>query len=136
VKFKSKSDKNRNIKINLGLINTYVSRYLPGTEFEIEIVRRKRKKSDPLRKYFYGVVLPLFCDAYGYDAEERLTVHKHCKCLYFSVEPDKHGVYRDRDVPALFGDDTEKDNQVKLKYIKWMQRKAAEAGVYIPDPNE
>lgn len=136
MKFKLKSNDNRQITLNIDAINTYVARYVANTEFCFEVVRKKRIKSDPMRKYFYAVVLPGFCNAYGYDPEEQLTVHKHCKILWFNVQPDSHGIYRDRDIPALFGNDSEKDIQTKQEYIEWMKRKAAEEGVYIPDPGE
>jgi hypothetical protein len=134
--FKIKSDENRQIHINMDSINIYVARYVPNTEFCFKIVRKKKTISSPMRKYFYAVVLPLFCKAYGYDPEEMLTVHRHCKCTYFNVKPDSHGIYRDKDIPAVFGDESEKDIKEKNEYVEWMKRKASEAGVYIPDPGE
>ena len=137
--WRSKSDNNRRITLNLDLIQTYVGRYKPGTWFDIEVTRKQKTVSSPMRRYFYGVVLPKFLEAYYYDPEDGKTVHKHLKCLFFNVQPDEHGVYRDSDVPAVFADDSIIPIDKKQAYIEYVKRKAAQSienPVYIPDPGE
>ena len=136
MKFRTKSDNTRSISLNMELINAYVSRWLPNTWFDISITRKKKTVSSPMRKYFFGVVMPEFLNGFGYEPEEKLVVHERLKILYFGIEPDKHGIYRPSDIPSVFGDDSDVPIDKKQGYIEWVKRKAAEEGIYIPDPGE
>ena len=136
MKFKIKSNDQRQIPLNMDSINIYASKWLPGTVFEIEFVRRVKKKSDPMRKYFFGCVLPIFLNAYGYDPDEALILHERLKVTFFGVQPDSHGVYRPKDIPSVFGDNSEIPIDKKQEYVEWIKRKSAEEGHYTPDPGE
>jgi hypothetical protein len=139
MEFRLKSNENRQLSINMDLINTYTSRWLPNTWFDISITRKQKTKSTPMRKYFFGVVMPGFLKAYWYDPEEKLEVHKYLKCKFFNVEPDKHGIYRAKDIPSVFSDDSELPISEKQAYVEWVKRKASQSPdnpVYIPDPGE
>ena len=59
------------LQINWERINVYLSRWKDGTVLDVEITRRQRTKSDPMRKYYFGVVLPLFMEHLGYDEDEQ-----------------------------------------------------------------
>ena len=115
-------------------INIYVARYLPNTEFEISVTRRMKKKSDPMRKYYFAAVLPPFMEHLGYDQEEQMVFHRQLKIVYFQVQPDKHGIYREKEIPSVFGNESELGIDIKQKFIEWVKRKAAFEGVYIPEP--
>ena len=119
------------LQVNWERINVYLSRFKDGTIFDVEIVRRQKTKSDPQRKYYFGVVLPLFADHLGYDKDEHLLLHRQLKIVYFRVEPDSKGIYRH--VPTVFSDKSEIPVSEKSAFVAWVQRKAAQEGVYIPD---
>ena len=134
MRFKVTSDNNRKVKINWDHVNIYVSKWKPGTEFEIEVIRRQKKISDPMRKYYFAAVLPPYLEHLGYDPEEDLLFHKQLKIVYFRVEPDAKGIYRDKDIPSVFGNDSDIPVSEKTKFLEWVLRKAAQDGVYI-EPN-
>ena len=133
MKFQAQSDKNRKLQVNWEHINIYVSRYLPETSFEFEIVRRQPKKSDPMRKYYFAAVLPEFMKHLGYEPEEELIFHRQLKIVYFKIKPDKKGIYRN--VPSVFGNESAIPVSEKKEYVDWVVRKAAHEGVYIDEPS-
>ena len=136
MKFKIRSDAERRIHINMDMLNVYASRWKPGTVFEVELVRRVKKRSDPMRRYYFGIVLPTFMEHLGYEPEDQMTFHRQLKIIYFSVQPDHYGIYRNKDIPAVFGNDSEIGIGIKQKFVEWIKRKAAVEGCYIPDPGE
>jgi len=136
MKFHATTDKNRQLCVKWDLINAYLSRWKPGTELDFTITRTKKTASSPMRKYYYAVVLPMLMEALGYEPEESLFVHRQLKIVFFGVEPDKRNIYREKDIPVVFGEDSDHPNSVRSKFIEWAKRKGSEAGVYIPDPNE
>lgn len=124
------------LQINWDRIEAYLQNFKDGTPFEIEIVKRQKIRSTPLRNYYFGAVLPPFMEHLGYEKDETLLVHRQLKIVYFQVKPDKHGIYRDKEIPSVFADDSTIPVPEKQKFIAWVIRKAAENGVYIADPNE
>ena len=125
---------NGKLSVNRERINVYLSRWKDGTVLDVEITRRQRTKSDPMRKYYFGVVLPLFAEHLGYDKDEHLLLHRQLKIVYFRVEPDAKGIHRK--VPTVFSDKSEIPVSEKSDFVAWVQRKAAQEGVYIPDAME
>ena len=73
--------------------------------------------------------------ALGYEKDEDDLVHRQLKITYFRVKPDKRGIYRNKDIPSIFGDESTLGVSDKKAFLDWVIRKAAEAGVYIDDPN-
>lgn len=136
MKFRATSDSNRKLNVDWDRINIYVQRWKPGTPFTVEITRKVKKQSDPLRKYYWGVVMPVLLDTLGYERDEADLVHRQLKCVYFNVKPDKRGIYREKDVPAVFADDSDLEVPIKKAFTDWVIRKVAENGGYVPDPNE
>jgi len=127
---------NGDIDINWDRIKQYISRWKEGTLFDIEIVRRQKRKSDPMRKYYWGAVLPEYMKELGYERDEDELFHRQLKIRYFRVEPDSKGIYRDKNIPSVFSNDSELAVSIKKEFMDWVIRKAAQDGVYIPDPNE
>ena len=119
------------LQVNWERINVYLSRFKDGTIFDVEIVRRQKTKSDPMRKYYFGVVLPAFMEHLGYDKDEQELFHRQLKIVYFQIQPDAKGIYRK--VPSVFSDQSEIVISEKSKFVEWVVRKAAQEGVYIPD---
>ena len=133
MKFRAVKDKGK-LQINWERIETYLANFKDGTAFDVEIVRRQKTKSDPLRCYYFGVVLPAFMEHLGYEKEEYEIFHRQLKIVYFQIKPDSKGIYRK--VPSVFSNESTVSNQDKSKFVDWVVRKAAQEGVYIPDPNE
>ena len=134
MKFKLVSDNSRKVTLNIDRINLYVSRYKPGTPFDFEIVRRQAKRSDPMRKLYFGKVLNDFMNHLGYEPEDELFFHRQLKIVYFKVKPDKRGIYREKDIPSVFSNESDLSVGEKKNFVDWVIRKAAEHGVYIEDP--
>lgn len=134
MKFKTISNDQRELDINWLHINQYVAKWKPGTAFEVEIVRRTPRKSDPLRKYHFGVVLPIFMEHLGYEPHEDELFHRQLKIVYFRTKTDKKGIHRN--VPSVFGERSEIPVPEKIKFVEWVKRQAAKEGCYIPDPGE
>lgn len=134
MKFKTITDKNRMIHLNMEAINAYCARWKPGTSIDISITRKKKTVSDPLRRYYWSIVLPIFLEAFGYNPDENELLHFFLKCKFFGIESDEHGIYRN--VPSVFGNNSKEPIEVKQKFIAWLKRKSAEQGYYIPDPGE
>lgn len=129
MKFKAVSNDNRKLPLNMEAINTYVSKWKPGTPFDIEIVRRVAKISDPLRRYYFAAVLPPFMEHLGYDREEQDLFHRQLKIVYFQIKPDAKGIYRN--VPSVFSNESKIPVPDKVKFVEWVIRKAAFEGVYV-----
>lgn len=134
MKFQVVSDKNRKLNINWDRVNMYIAKYQENTPFDVEIVRRQPRVSDPMRRYYFSTVLRLFAENQGYERHEELGFHDQLKALYFGCKPDKWGVYRD--LPSVFSNESPLPVSDKKKFMDWVVRLAAKEGVYIPDPNE
>jgi len=129
LKFKIITDENRRVAFNMAAIDAYTAKWKPGTPLDVEIVRRNVPK-DPIRAYYYAAVLKPYADHLGYDAgEETYLLHRQLKIVYYNVQPDKKGVYKN--VPHLFRNESTKRNKEKQQFIEWVIRKAAHDGVYI-----
>jgi hypothetical protein len=122
------------LSINWDRINTYLSNFKDGTPFEIEIVKRQKTRSTPLRNYYFGGVLPKYMEFLGYERNEQELFHNQLKIVYFQIKPDKKGIYRN--VPKVFSDESTIHVPDKVKFVQWVIRCAAKDGVYIEDPNE
>jgi len=136
MKIRTVTNNQRKIDLNWEQINTYLSRWKPGTPINIEIVRRIKKKIDPMRRWYWSCVLPPFMEHLGYDKEEDEIFHRQLKIVYFRVKPDKRGIYREKDIPSVFGDGSDLDHEIKKKFLDWVLRKASLEGVYIEDPRK
>jgi hypothetical protein len=132
MKFTAKINSQRKLDVNWDLVNQYVSRWKPDTLLEIEIKRKERKVSDPLRRYYFAGVLPDFMEHLGYEKDEQELFHRQLKITYFQIKPDDHGIYRG--VPSVFGNGSDIPISTKIKFIDWVIRKAAHEGVIINEP--
>ena len=126
--------KNRELNLNTEAINTYVSRW-KDCWFDVDITRKQAKKSDPLRNYYFVAVAKPYGEFLGYDADEVELLHRQLKIVFYQVQPDSKGVYRNRDVPSVFGNDSEIPVRGKAKFVEWVTRVAAKDGCYI-EPRE
>jgi len=136
MKFKAKSDDNRKLQLNWAAIEVFVARWRPNTSFWVEIKRHEPKRSDPMRAYYFGAVLPPIMEQAGYEKDEALELHRMLKIRYFNVEPDRFGVHRERDIPSVFGNGSDIPVSKKREFVDYVIRQAAKAGIYVPDPGE
>lgn len=136
MKFKVITDEHRKINLNWDAINAYLARWKPGTPIDIEIVRRIHKKvaSPEQRGYYFSEVLPALMRGCGYDRGEDQLVHRQLKIIFFAVQPDKHGIYREKDIPSVFSLKSDIGMEKRCAFIDWVMRKAAENGEYIEPP--
>ena len=122
--------KNRKLNLNTEAINTYVSRW-KDCWFDVSITRKQKKKSDPLRKYYFAAVAKPYGEHLGYDADEIELLHRQLKIVFYQVQPDTKGVHRNKDIPSVFGNDSEIPISEKVKFVEWVTRAAAKDGCYI-----
>ena len=132
MKLKAISDDNRKLNLNWDHINIYISRWKPETWFDIEIVRRQSKRSDPMRHYYFAAVVREFAKHLGYEVDEIELLHRQLKIVYFGIKPDEKGIYRK--VPSVFSNESDLPVSDKKKFVDWVVRKAAQEGCYIEDP--
>ena len=114
-------------------LKAYLSRCKDGDVFRCSIKKPQKIGSNPLRRYYFGVMLPLFMSEIGYEPHEKDMFHEQLKMLYFQPEPDEHGFKR---VPAVFRKKARKKTKEQVKFTEWVKRLAEEQGIYLPDPNE
>ena len=134
MKFQAKTSEKGKLDVRWDLIDAYVSKWKPGTYLTLEIVRKQAKKSDPMRKYYFAGVLPDFMKHLGYEPDEELIFHRQLKIVYFKIQPDKKGIYRN--VPSVFSNESDIPVSEKKEFVDWVIRKAAVEGCYISDPGE
>jgi len=147
MKFEARTNEKRQIDVRWDLVNAYVAKWKPDTSLVLEITRRQAKKSDPMRKYYFAAVIPPFMKQEGYEPSEEMFFHNQLKVRYFEHHPkfldkdgkptikqDKRGIWRN--VPSVFGKDSDLDVSIKKEFMDWVVRKAAQCGVYIEDPGE
>ncbi len=129
MKFRARTNNERKIDVRWDLIEKYVQKWKPGTALDIEIVRHQKTVSDPMRKMYYAAVLPPFALGLGYDHHEFELLHRQLKIVFFKVQPDKKGIYRN--VPHVFAHESELPISKKKEFFDWVLRKAAQEGIYI-----
>jgi hypothetical protein len=132
MKFRARTDDSRRLDVNWDRVNTYLSKWKPGTVLDVEITKRVPRKSDPLRKYYFSAVIRPFMNHLGYEPDELELFHRQLKITYFQIKPDKKGIYRN--VPSVFSNESEIAVPDKKRFVDWVVRTAAKEGVYIEDP--
>ena len=142
MKFDAKSSKNGSLELSVfNILQIHVKRYPPETVFEIGIKRLKKTKSDPMRRYYFGFVLPPLMEASGYDVDEKALVHHNLKGKYFECKIDPRlNTYVG--VPSVFGNESRLQIDEKWEFVEWVIRFATRPpeeggfGCKIPDPTE
>ena len=143
--FKLVSDDSKRIYINMDLVNIYTGRHKAGTPYDVSVTRRQKKKSDPMRRFYFAAVLPVFMEELGYDISESKFFHQQLKIRHFENHPlfldetgktiikrDKRGMWHN--VPKVFRKESTLNVSVKKRFVDWVIQKAAEHGLYIEDP--
>lgn len=100
-----------------------------GEEGEIVVRRRKRHRSSPANRYWWGVVIRTLCQELGYADPEEL--HEAIVFKFRPADPDPiTGSPRRQRTSAMSSDEfSTLTSEVRL----WAE---ADLGIYIPTPNE
>lgn len=106
---------------------------LKGQEVDITIRKHKKKRTNDQNAYYFGVVIPILADYFGYDDPE--TLHAELKLMFNPVESkirpgEKVGgtTTKMSTIEFMAGDDS---------YVERICRWAAEEyGIYIPPPEK
>ena len=103
--------------------------YRPGTRLWITISRRK-EVSDPLRKYYYGLVLTLIQGHTGHGKDE---LHDFFKRHFLGVEKDAHGIEM---LPSVFGNGSKLSHEDRVQFVDDVRYFASsKLDMMIPDPD-
>lgn len=97
--------------------------------WEVAVTEKKRRRSEQQNRYLWGVVYKTLCEHLeGWDAQD---VHEYFLGEHFGWEV-LEGLGRKRMKPIRR---SSRLNKMEFAdYIAFIQRKAAELGVFIPDP--
>ena len=119
-------------------IDRWCRTFRTGTHIEIIIRKYRSKVTDPQRGYYFGVVVPILAEHFGYDKE---TMHEELKLMFNPVQSKI-------DPSRTIGGSTTKMNTVEFfsdedSYVERICRWAAEfgqetgeSGIYIPPPEK
>jgi len=101
-------------------------KYLEGIEGEYYLVLEKHRNRRSLNQnaYYWGVVIPMTGDKYGYLNKE---MHEVWKYQFLQVSDGKFTRVKST---------TELDTMQFMEYVDKIKALAATDGLYIPDPNE
>lgn len=102
---------------------------LPPRRHVLVVKQYRNLRSDPQRKFYFSAVLTPFGEAQGYDKTELLFFHHQLKGLFFNIQPDRFGMYKN--LPAVFGEDSDLDTKRKTEFIDFVLREAARNDVDI-----
>lgn len=99
-----------------------------GKKIEVILRKRKKQRSDPQNRYYWGVVIDILGKTFGYEPEE---MHEALKFKFLQIDSSIQ--------PGLVSvQSTAKLSTAEfMDYIANIQRWAAqEFKIYLPDPNE
>jgi len=109
----------------------WIKTFKNGTHVECTIRKHRSKRSNEQNRYYWGVVISILSDHFGYDPEE---MHEEMKLMFNPI--------RSKIDPArTIGGSTTKLSTVEFfsdeqSYVERICRWAAEQhGVYIPPPD-
>ena len=119
-------NKNRDVANNA--YQHFKNMFESGKDFVVEFRPYKSKRSNPANSYYWGVVLPVCCDFFGYTSTEMHEIF----AKHFLPEREYEDMLGNTHVVAR---STAKLNtQEFADYIEQIRILAAEHGVVIPDP--
>ena len=119
-----------NIKVLQPAVMTRVKAAMkPGKIYLMEIKPKEKLDSDPMRRYFFGVVMAMIADETGHSVE---TIHNHFKRQLLGAKIDEHGI---EELPSVFSKESEMPISAKQEYIAEIRRWAWDfLNLAIPDP--
>jgi len=110
---------------NLPKYRAYLSAFKEGARIELILRRATKKRTDPQNRYYWGVVVPMLAEHFGYTKDE---MHEALK-WQFLKKPEA--------APPTVGSTRKLTTEQFNEYIESIQIWAAsEFSVVVPDPNE
>lgn len=125
-------------------IAAFILSALPGKPLRVTVEKAKRQRSDPQNSYLFGVAYPVLVEAKGYEVNE---IHEFMCGTHFGWV-DKPCPKTPRNPEGLeskpFRTTTKDENGKRdvlgtvefSEFVETVKRVAAQAGIYVPDPNE
>jgi len=114
-------------------LRAFVMQALPGKQLKVTVAEARKRRSDEQNRYLWAAVYPTIireANLQGWSPED---VHEYCLGEVFGWETMQGlGRKRVRPLRRSSGMSTIEFSH----YIAEIQRKFAELGIYIPDPNE
>lgn len=113
-------------------LNRWVMTFKTGAKVDIVIRKHRSKRTDLQNNYYWGVVIPILSDHFGYELEE---MHEEMKLMFnpmqSKIDPSRH----------IGGSTTKMSTEEfycgEQSYVERICRWAAiEHGVYIPPPKK
>ena len=102
-------------------------RKLEGKEVEVVVRRKRGQRSLQANKYYFGVVVKLLAEEFGYDIQD---MHRTLAMNFLRIEDcPVTGAPRRKPTPDC-------DTKEFSEYVDACIRLASEHGVYIPQPGE
>ncbi len=113
-------------------INRWLSIFASGSHVDIVIRKHRDKRTDDQNRYYWGVVVKILADHFGYESDE---MHEELKLMFNPIQSKI-------DPSRKIGGSTTKMSTVEFycdqdSYVERICRwSASEHGVYIPPPEK
>lgn len=125
-------------------IAAFIISALPGKPLRVTVEAAKRERTDPQNAYLFGVAYPLLVEAKGYPVGE---IHEFMCGTHFGwvdrpcpKTPRNPEGLESKPFRTTTTDENGKrdvlDTAAFSKFVDTVQRIAAQAGVFIPDPQK
>jgi hypothetical protein len=107
-------------------VSLWVRTFPDGTKLDIVIKKQKAQRTNEQNKYYWGVVIPILADYFGYESDE---MHMVLRGKFLRIHDEKHPDF------VIAKSTTKLSTTDFVEYIEVIQRwAAAEHGIYIPPP--
>lgn len=125
-------------------IAAFILSALPGKPLRVTVEKAKRQRSDAQNSYLFGVAYPPIAQAKGYSVDD---IHEFMCGTHFGwvdkpcpKTPRNPDGLESRPFRSTTRDETGKRNVLGTvefsDFVETVKRIAAQAGIYVPDPNE
>jgi hypothetical protein len=106
---------------------------LPMARYKVEITESKPIRSNNQNRYLWGVVYPTILEAGKLDGWEAQDIHDYLLGEHFGWETvEAFGRKRQRPIRR-----SSKLSKLEfVDFVRFIQNRMAEHGIYVPDPNE
>lgn len=127
---KAKPDGNGLQVLDTTLYHARVAALQPGRTYAMVITEwREKTISDPMRRYYFGVVAQMIADHTGHSTD---TIHDFLKRKILGVNVDQFGIEQ---TPSVFSDGSSLTIEEKGEFIAEVRRWASDfLGIWIPEP--
>lgn len=131
LKYRALKRKGRMVIVDHALLQQDLDRMPDEERFYLIIERAKDRRtiSDPMRRYYYGVVLHYIAEETGHSAD---LIHQEMKEKILGSTVDRFGF---KIVPSVFSDGSDLDIAAKKRFVEEVRRWAYDfLNLAIPEP--